>query len=167
MPDERERFSLEEMQAVFDIQRVSLGGPVFDVEKLSWLNGQWLRDLSDEQFLEQLVQWAFNRDYAMQVLPHIKQRVETFGEVVDKAGFCFAGQVTVREADFEHPKIDLDTQKQWLQFYLWACEAQRDWRRDALFADAKALADALEVKIKDFLFPVVVAIAGRLRIHLE
>ncbi|MAO57809.1 glutamate--tRNA ligase [Alloalcanivorax profundimaris] len=160
MPDERERFTLDEMQAAFDIQRVSLGGPVFDVEKLSWLNGQWLRDLSDEQFLQQLVDWAFNRDYAMKVLPHVKQRVETFGEVVDKAGFCFAGQVSIGEADFEHPKYDTDTQKRWLQFFLWACEAQRDWTRDRLFADAKILADAMEVKIKDFLFPVFVAVAG-------
>ncbi|MDY7026521.1 MAG: glutamate--tRNA ligase, partial [Pseudomonadota bacterium] len=43
MPDEREKFTLDEMVAEFDIQRVSLGGPVFDVEKLRWLNGQWLR----------------------------------------------------------------------------------------------------------------------------
>src|SRR5690606_26897028 len=42
MPDEREKFSLEEMVEHFDIQRVSLGGPIFDVEKLAWLNGQWI-----------------------------------------------------------------------------------------------------------------------------
>ena len=35
MPDEREKFTLDEMLEVFDIQRISLGGPVFDVEKLS------------------------------------------------------------------------------------------------------------------------------------
>jgi len=48
MPDEREKFSLDEMIADFDVNRVSLGGPIFDQEKLSWLNGLWLReDLSD------------------------------------------------------------------------------------------------------------------------
>jgi len=40
MPDEREKFTLAEMIEHFDIQRVSLGGPIFDVEKLNWLNGQ-------------------------------------------------------------------------------------------------------------------------------
>src|SRR5690554_8050231 len=49
MPDEREKFSLSEMVEHFDIQRVSLGGPIFDVEKLAWLNGQWIRDLSDRK----------------------------------------------------------------------------------------------------------------------
>ncbi len=69
MPDESEKFSLTQMQDAFDIQRVSLGGPVFDVEKLSWLNGQWLRDQSDEQFLDSLLDWAYNRDYAMKIIP--------------------------------------------------------------------------------------------------
>ncbi|WP_101676212.1 glutamate--tRNA ligase [Alloalcanivorax mobilis] len=160
MPDERERFSLDEMQAAFDIQRVSLGGPVFDVEKLSWLNGQWLRELSDEQFLQALMGWAFNREYVMSVLPHIKQRVETLSDVVDRAGFCFSGLPAITEADFEHARYPAEDMKVWLQFYLWACEARRDWQRDGLFADAKTLADALDVKIKDFLFPVFVAVAG-------
>ena len=44
MPDEREKFALSEMIEHFDIQRVSLGGPVFDVEKLKWLNGVWIRE---------------------------------------------------------------------------------------------------------------------------
>ena len=68
--------------------------------------------------------------------------------------------VAVEEADFQHPKHDAEAMKVWLQFYLWSCEARRDWQRDGLFADAKQLADALEIKIKDFLFPVFVAIAG-------
>ncbi|MCV6614296.1 MAG: glutamate--tRNA ligase, partial [Cellvibrionaceae bacterium] len=44
MPDESEKFSLAQMMNNFDIQRVSLGGPIFDVEKLSWLNGLWIRE---------------------------------------------------------------------------------------------------------------------------
>ena len=43
----------------FDIQRVSLGGPIFDVEKLSWLNGLWIReDLSQQQLAQRLHDWA-------------------------------------------------------------------------------------------------------------
>ena len=49
MPDEAEKFTLEEMITSFDIQRVSLGGPIFDIEKLNWLNAEWLRALTPEQ----------------------------------------------------------------------------------------------------------------------
>jgi glutamyl-tRNA synthetase len=47
------KFSLDDMQAAFDIDRVSLGGPIFDVEKLKWLNGLWLaRNFDSEQLKE-------------------------------------------------------------------------------------------------------------------
>ncbi len=160
MPDESEKFTLEQMQEAFDIQRVSLGGPVFDVEKLSWLNGQWLREQTDEQFLDSLLNWAYNRDYAMKIIPHLRQRVETLSEVADKAAFCFNGMPTISEASFEHKQYGSEEMKTWLQYLLWTYEARSDWNRDGLFADAKAIADALDVKIKDFLFPVFVAIAG-------
>ena len=46
LPNEQEKFTLDEMIQSFDIQRISLGGPVFDIEKLYWLNGEYLRTLS-------------------------------------------------------------------------------------------------------------------------
>ena len=55
MPDERERFTLAEMLEHFDLQRVSLGGPVFDIEKLRWLNGLWIREgFADDALAEKL-----------------------------------------------------------------------------------------------------------------
>ena len=160
MPDEQEKFSLAEMFAAFDIKRVSLGGPVFDVEKLSWLNGQWLKELDDQQFLEQLMNWAFNRDYVMQILPHLRGRVETFSEVADKALFCFNGMPVITEESFTHKQYPVEDMREWLQYLLWSLEALRDWRRDNIFAEAQQLAKGLDVKVKDFLFPVFVAIAG-------
>jgi glutamyl-tRNA synthetase len=160
MPDDREKFSLTEMEKAFDINRVSLGGPVFDVEKLAWLNGLWLRDLSDEGFLQALSDWAFNRDYALKVIPHIKSRVETLSDVTGKAGFCFSGFHDITPASFANDKIDADTMKEWLQLLLWSYETERHWTKDNLFHHAKALADARDVKVKDLLFPVFIAIAG-------
>src|SRR6185369_17465982 len=51
MPDGREIFSFEEMVASFDWARVNPVGPVFDLDKLDWLNGHYLRELSEEEFL--------------------------------------------------------------------------------------------------------------------
>lgn len=160
MPDERERFSLDEMLAHFDLDRVSPGGPVFDVEKLAWLNGQWLRQLDDEAFLQRLVEWKYNRDRALAIIPHIRERVETLGQVVDKAGFCFSEQPAIDANSFAHDKLDADDLKVWLQYFLWTLEELDDWNRDAIFAQAKSLSGALGVKVKDFLFPVFIAIAG-------
>ncbi len=92
MPDEREKFSLSEMMAEFDIQRVSLGGPVFDLEKLTWLNGVYIReDLDDDALLQALREWAFNDAYVKQILPQVRPRVETLSQVVPwRATFSLA-----------------------------------------------------------------------------
>ena len=54
MPDDRELFSVDEMTAQFDIGRVSTGGPVFDLAKLDWMNGQYIRALPADEFMERV-----------------------------------------------------------------------------------------------------------------
>ena len=84
-----EKFSLAEMVEHFDLSRISLGGPIFDIEKLSWLNGQWLRELPVEEFAARLQKWAFNSDYMMKIAPHVQGRVETFRQVPPPGRFFF------------------------------------------------------------------------------
>lgn len=162
MPDEREKFSLAEMQENFDIQRVSLGGPIFDVEKLSWLNGCWIReDLDLKAFAQRLQDWAFNEEYLMKVLPHLQQRVETFSDAAPIASFLFAGMLELSPEQFsKDSKIEQADLLRVLQFALWRMEALRDWQRDNIFAELKQLAGEVEIKLKDFLVPLFIAIAG-------
>jgi len=161
MPDEREKFTLDEMVTHFDINRVSLGGPIFDLEKLSWLNGSWIReDLSLQQFATRVQQWALNEDYLMQIAPLVKERVELLSDIVPMAAFFCAGMLDIDAQDFNHKKLDQDTCKRILQFTLWRLEAEQDWRRDQLEAVIKAMAEKMELKIRDYLFPLFVAIAG-------
>ncbi|MFT5419275.1 MAG: glutamyl-tRNA synthetase [Candidatus Endobugula sp.] len=160
MPDESEQFSLDDMVAAFDIQRVSLGGPIFDVEKLSWLNGLWIRQQSVEQLAERLHSWAFNRDTLQSILPHTQERMETLSDFAPLAAFLFSGKLPVDSAQYQALKLDEDQLKVVLQFSLWKLEAQREWERDAIFATLKALADSLEIKLKDFLAPLFIAISG-------
>ncbi len=83
-------FSLEEMINHFDINRVSLGGPVFDTEKLDWLNGRYLREiLSDDEFVQRFSQWAFQPGMLQAIVPLIKQRVERFTDIAPLAAFFF------------------------------------------------------------------------------
>lgn len=161
MPDEREKFTLQEMIDNFDIQRVSLGGPVFDVEKLRWLNGLWLReDLDDQAFVERLQAWWFNRDSLEALVPHIRGRAEVFSDVAPMASFMFSGMLNLKPEDFSHNKLEEGDVKRVLQFALWTLEAERHWSKDNIFADVKGLAKAMGLKMGDFMFPIFVAIAG-------
>lgn len=161
MPDEREKFGLHEMMSEFDINRVSLGGPIFDVEKLNWLNGLWIREnFTPKQLAGRLQNWALNEDNLMKVLPHAQTRMNTLSDFMPLVAFLASGQLPLLQSDFEPLKADAEQQKRILQFALWRLEALRIWERDALFNEIKALADSMEIKMKDFLAPLFIAIAG-------
>src|SRR5690606_10707502 len=89
MPDEAEKFTLEEMIASFDIQRVSLGGPIFDTEKLNWLNAEWLRALTPEQLKNKILDWASNSDKLTAIAAAIQPRIELLSDAVNWGGFYF------------------------------------------------------------------------------
>src|SRR5690606_22210648 len=114
----------------FDLKRVSLGGPIFDVEKLGWLNGLWIREnLNGEEFAQRVSAWAFNQGRLEQTLPHVQSRVQTFSDIVPMASFMFSGMLDVKAEQFSHAKLDEDTVKRVLQFSLWRLEAQRHWSK--------------------------------------
>ncbi|TVZ39561.1 glutamyl-tRNA synthetase [Alteromonadaceae bacterium 2753L.S.0a.02] len=161
MPDESEKFSLQQMLEQFDIARVSLGGPIFDIDKLKWLNGLWIReDHSDEQLADTLATWLLNKQNLLAVIPHVKQRMETLSDFLPLVSFLASGKLAIAPDVFEANKLDLETQKKVLQFALWKLENLRTWERDAIFTELKSLADGLAIKLKDFLAPLFIAISG-------
>lgn len=161
MPDEREKFALGDMLMNFDIQRVSLGGPIFDVEKLRWLNGLWIRENhTDEELAERLIEWALNEDNLYAVLPHVRQRMETLSDFAPMVSFLASGTLPLTEDDFDDCKGEREDIVKALQLTLWRLEALRSWERDNIFAAVKQIADALEFKMKDFLAPFFMAISG-------
>jgi glutamyl-tRNA synthetase len=161
MPDEREKFSLQEMVDNFDLKRVSLGGPIFDIEKLSWLNGQWLRDLPVEEFAARVQKWAFNSEYMMKIAPHVQGRVETFSQVAPLAGFFFAGGVNPDAKLFESKKLSGDQVRQLMQLILWKLESLRQWEKDSITATIQAVVESLELKLRDAMPLMFAAITGQ------
>ncbi|MCB1855499.1 MAG: glutamate--tRNA ligase, partial [Halieaceae bacterium] len=71
-----------------------------------------------------------------------------------------SGTLPLSEASFAQLKGEREELVKLLQFALWRLEALRHWSRDTIWDDLKSLADSLEVKIKDLLAPLFVAIAG-------
>jgi glutamyl-tRNA synthetase len=162
MPDESEKFTLQQMLDNFDIQRVSLGGPIFDVEKLKWLNGCWIREeLSIEQLALKLQEWAFNSEMLNPVLQQFQKRIEVYSDLAPAAAFLFSGQLQITVQDFERAtNIETEDLLKLLQFALWDLEAIRHWERDHIFEVLKSMAAILNIKLKDFLAPIFVAIAA-------
>lgn len=90
---DREKFTLPEMIEAFDFARVSLGGPVFDLEKLSWLNGLYLRELSDDAFLARLRAWRLSDEHLRRLVPLLRERVRRLDEFIPSAEFFLSGDL--------------------------------------------------------------------------
>jgi len=161
LPDGSEKFSVAEMIAQFDITRVSLGGPVFDTQKLDWLNGRYLREsLSDSEFLQRYAEWAFDRDRLHQAIPLLKPRVERFSDVIPLAGFLLAGLLPLTPESFAGGKLEREVQLKVLQFVAWRVEEIPVWHRDRLEQALVKLSQEMNLKVRDFLYPLFIAIAG-------
>ena len=161
MPDEAEKFTLDEMQAAFDITRVSLGGPVFDVEKLKWLNGLWIREsLSMDDLIRRLRDWALNRAMLEKILPQAQGRIEVLSDLIPQAAYLLSGELALKPEAFGESDAEREEAVMRMQFALWRLEAQQDWSRDALFAALKGLAEAMDLKPKALFEPLFVALSG-------
>jgi glutamyl-tRNA synthetase len=88
-----EKFSLEEMVERFKVENIRLGGPVFDLTKLRWLNGEYLRALSPERFYAALRSTILGDDYLSQIAALVQTRIETLGEFGNLTHFFFADDI--------------------------------------------------------------------------
>lgn len=161
MPDEREIFSVKEMADDFELHRIHLGGPVFDLEKLSWLNGQYLRKLDAGEFMDRIQAWALNRDNLEKLVPLLQERTEKFSDLIGQVDYLLGDREPLTAAHFEAGKADLETQIRVLDHVSREFDALRHWERDALFEICQSLAGHLSLKIRDFLHPLFIALSGR------
>lgn len=162
MPDEEEKFTLAQMIECFDIEQVSLGGPVFDIEKLDWLNGRWIREeLDHESFAQRVAEWALADDKIQKLVPLIHGRVEKFSDLAPMVAYLMSGYPAIEAASFSHQKLSDDDTRKLLQFGAWLLDEQPEWQRDVLYQGFESLAQALEIKLKDMLFPFFVALSGQ------
>ena len=161
MPDERERFGIDEMTAQFDIDRVSTGGPVFDATKLDWLNGQYIRALPADEFMDRVQAWALNRANLAPLAPLVQQRAKRLSDLLAQADYLLGDRPALQAEDFAHKTLTAEDCRRILDHVGRRLEEVAEWRRDALYDALKSLADSMELKLRDLLAPLFVALAGR------
>jgi glutamyl-tRNA synthetase len=96
MPDGREIFSFDDMVANFDVERFSPVGPIFDVDKLDWMNAEYIKALSDEDFLRRAEGFlpGPGQETALRILaPELKTRVKRLKEVCEQVEFLYVGKL--------------------------------------------------------------------------
>ncbi|MGH9525190.1 MAG: glutamate--tRNA ligase, partial [Terriglobales bacterium] len=136
-----EQFGFAEMVERFQFERIHLGGPVFDLEKLRWLNGVYLRRLAPEAFFQSVRNGPLADEYLRVICPLVQERIETLGEFFDLTDFFFRQQLLPPPEVWLPKKRDAAAAQAMVAQIAETLEAG-EWTREALEAGLRALAQA-------------------------
>jgi len=166
MPDGREIFTLEEFIQAFTWERVSLGGPVFDLEKLRWMNGKYIREvLSLEEVAERVkpflreagLSWE-SEAYLRRAVELMRPRFDTLKEFPEKARYLFTEDYPVSEKAQRKLEEGLPLLKELYP----RLRAQEEWTEAALEALLRGFAAEKGVKLGQVAQPLRAALTGSL-----
>ena len=141
-------FSLAEMIAKYDFARISLGGPVFDLVKLKWLNGEYIRKLSPEAFVAALRSTVLSDANLAAIGPLIQARINILGEFGDLAGFLLTDNILPPESVWLPKKRTPEETLKFVDDQLTALEAS-PWHALALEAALKQLGEEKQWSVKE------------------
>lgn len=97
MPDATEKFTVADMIENFTLERMSLGGPVFDVQKLTWLNGLYIREQGTDSLVQMLRETMFSEERLKELVPLVYERIDKVDDFIDHTAFFFNGDVPYDE----------------------------------------------------------------------
>ena len=146
--DTAEIFDLPRMLERFEFEKISLGGPVLDLIKLKWLNGEYLRKLTPDAFFDQLRSVVYSDAYLRSIVPLVQTRVETLAQVADLADFLFKDEVMPTEAVFLPKKRTLEETLKFAEDQLKVIEST-DFTFEALEAALKQFGTEKEWSVKE------------------
>ena len=166
--ENRELFTLPELVENFSIDGISKSPAVFDYDKLTWFNGEYIRAMSEEEFINCAMPYfkeVFpDKECNWQVLASILQpRVTKFTQIPEM--IAFLKELPDYTTDFfvnKKSKTNLENSAQMLKEALPVLEGVGDWTVEVLHDTLIELAQKLGVKNGTLLWPVRIAAAGML-----
>jgi len=165
MPDERDEFSLAEFVEAFRLADISLGGPVFDLTKLTWINGKHIRELEPAELLARLRDGQLNDRYLLEVLPLAHERIETLADFFSYADFFFTGAVDYDDAARTKMVMRDCTPPQTAKLFRLLLEEALDpildWSVEAIETALRGFCEAHDLKPKEIFMPIRIAVTGR------
>jgi glutamyl-tRNA synthetase len=159
-PEGEEIFGLPELIERLDLSKISLGGPVFDIGKLDWLNGQYLRALSTDELLARTASWGFDRDRLVRIAELAQSRVERLSDLAPMAAFLFAGRIAVAKESFAGAKLSDDDMRKALALAMWRLDAERAFDKETVERVLKGVGETLGKKFRDLARVYYVAMTG-------
>lgn len=169
-PEQKDIFSLDEFVEKLELKDIKPVGPAFDLTKLEWMNGEYIRRMADEQLAEKLENYLKDIDHIaknipskevlMKLVPLIKERIKKLSDFIPLTDFFF-GKPEYDLALIQ--KLKIKNQKDALQKILDQLEQMKSpWDAKDFEETFKALAIELGISNLDMFQLIRVAISGQL-----
>lgn len=164
--DNQEIFSLEELVKAFDYRRINKSPAVFDVNKLKWMNGEYMHALPFDTFYEMAepyIKQVVTKDYDLKKIAALVQsRIEIFPDIAEHIDF-FEEVPEYDIAMYTHKKMKTtpETSLPVLKEVLPTLEALEDYSNDAIYAAVKQFISDHEYKNGYVLWPLRTAVSGK------
>ena len=163
---DNEIFSLEELVKEFDYHRISKSPAVFDMVKLRWMNGEYMKKMDDDKFYEMALPYlkeVITRDLDFhKIAAMVKTRIEVFPDIKDQVDF-FEKVPEYETSMYVHKKMKTneETSLQVLREVQPLLEAQEDFSNDALFEALVAFGKEHGYKTGYIMWPIRTALSGK------
>lgn len=166
-------FSADQLTGGFDLERVSKNPAIFDPEKLDWLNGVYIRDMTAAEFVDRMLPWLeaeglltpaeaaepSRRSWLLRLPPLVSERVRRLDEIVPAVRFLFQDEIEVDPPAAEKVLSSPDAPK--------ALAGSRDalahvepFEHEAIETALRAVPEQLGMKPKSVFQVVRVAVTG-------
>ncbi len=164
---EQEKFTIDELAKVFSVEGISKSPAIFDEAKLAWLNGEYIRDLTPEQFHEKAMPYydGIITNPAIdtkKISVLLQKRTEKLSDIPEQIDF-FEKLPEYDNELYVHKKMKTNEEnsKTALVALKELFENQTEWTFDAIHDAAMGLVEKLGVKNGQLLYPLRVALSGK------
>ncbi|MEG2330415.1 glutamate--tRNA ligase [Anaerorhabdus sp.] len=163
---EQEIYTLDELKQAFNVKRIGTSGAIFDIDKLTWMNGMYLRNMDIDTYFElanPYIEKAVSNKYNHKDIAKIlQQRANTLAEIEEMLDFfdnypSFDIELYNNKKMKSNPEIALPSLKATKELY----ENLPNWEDSTIHDEMMALVEKLGIKNGQLLYPVRVAITGK------
>lgn len=158
MTGDREIYPLEEIIAEFDYKRIGVSGAIFDVQKLDWLNQQYLiKNVPLEKLWDRIKAWSFNDEFMNKLMPLIHARIKTFGDFMELCSFFFVNYLPYSQEIFTVKGLTNEQSCYILQAMIWHMDENENWGSSGVHHASKEISEIFGVNHKKTVMPLLFA----------
>ena len=164
--DNREIFTLDQLIEEFDYRRISKSPAVFDIVKLRWMNGEYMKAMNLDAFYElaePYLKAALTKDFDLKkIAAMVKTRIEVFPDIAAQVDF-FEELPEYDPAMYTHKKMKTNTETslEVLKEVLPILEAQEDYSNDGLYQALLGYVEKKGCKNGYVMWPIRTAVSGK------